>query len=142
MTSPRSTTHLQRRDPKLRSHAAARQPTIALDADLISFTHAPSPHVCIRLCRALAVMEVALDLQGMRDPLLHVRSAQLALVAVMERRDRIGVFAVSELDALTLRAAAPLIAEAFGRIRLGAFFLANAIVTDAEERARDALPSA
>lgn len=111
----------------------------AIYVAIVSFTHAPTIAACAHLQRTLATIDIALDLQGLSDDLVHTRSAQLALVSVINRRDRIGVLAVSALDALTLRAAAPHIAEAIGRIRLNTFFIAHAVAERAQNHGRGAL---
>lgn len=50
------------------------------------------------------------------------------MATIRDRWERVDTMAVTSLDALTLRAAAPFIAGAFGRTRLDVFSFANALV--------------
>lgn len=97
-------------------------------ADLTQFISAPQPLGYNRLIRLLDIVSICMALQGMTDNRAQVQSARRAMVAIEQRHARTGVLAVTDLDALTLRAAAPAIEVAIGRIRLDAFSYANALV--------------
>ncbi len=97
-------------------------------ADLVGFLSDPTPTAYNRLLRILDILAIVMPVQRMTDYLVQVQSARRAMAAILDRHDRIGVLAVSTLDANTLRAAAPHIEAAIGRTRLDAFSFANAIV--------------
>lgn len=102
--------------------------TLTFYADLVRFISDPTPSAYNRLLHLVDVLAVAMPLQRMTDHYAQVQSARRALAAVEQRWLRTGALAVTDLDALTLRAAAPDIQAAIGRIRLDAFSFANAIV--------------
>ncbi|WP_340519979.1 hypothetical protein [Cupriavidus necator] len=97
-------------------------------ADMVAFLSEPTPIAYNRLLRILDILAIAMPVQRMTDYLVQVQSARRAMVAILDRFERTGTLAVSDLDAKTLRAAAPHIEAAMGRTRLDAFSFANAIV--------------
>ncbi|WP_121491219.1 hypothetical protein [Cupriavidus plantarum] len=101
---------------------------LTLYADLTQFISSPQPLGYNRLTRLLDIVSICMTLQGIADNRAQVQSARRAMVAIEQRYARTGVLAVTGLDALTLRAAAPAIEAAIGRIRLDAFSYANALV--------------
>lgn len=106
------------------------QPRLRLTfaTDLVAFIHAPTTQGYNRLTRLLDVLAVALAAQRAPDALVQIHSARRAMAAIFGRWERTGMVALSRLDELTLRAAAPHVESALGRTRLDAFNLAHALV--------------
>jgi hypothetical protein len=96
--------------------------------DLTEFISDPTPATFNRLLRLLSTLTITMPIQCDTADLVHVRSARCAMATIHDRWERVGTMAITSLDALTLRAAAPFIAEAFGRTRLDVFSFANALV--------------
>lgn len=96
--------------------------------DLSEFINDPKPATFNRLLRLLSILTITMPIQCDTADLVHVRSARSAMATIRNRWERVGTMAVTSLDALTLRAAAPFVAEAFGRTRLDVFSFANALV--------------
>ncbi|WP_420994088.1 hypothetical protein ACKI2N_001840 [Cupriavidus sp. 30B13] len=101
---------------------------LTFHADLVAFISDPTPLSYNRLLRTLDILAIISTVQGLAEFRPQIQSARRAMVAVLARRERTGVLAVSTLDAQTLRTAAPFIEQAIGRSRLDAFSFANAIV--------------
>lgn len=97
-------------------------------ADLVAFISAPTPTAYNRLLRILDILAIVMPAQRMTDHLVQVQSARRAMVAILARHERTGTLAVSDLDAMTLRTAAPHVEAAIGRTRLDTFSYANAVV--------------
>ncbi|CAG2129314.1 hypothetical protein [Cupriavidus numazuensis] len=97
-------------------------------ADLAQFIGDPTPVAFDRLLRVLDILAIALRVQPLQDFAVQIHSARRAMSAVVKRLERTGALAVSDLDAVTLRAAAPQIEAAIWRVQLDTFSFANAIV--------------
>ncbi|KAI3597682.1 hypothetical protein D8I24_6498 [Cupriavidus necator H850] len=96
-------------------------------ADLASFISAPSDTGYNRLMRTLELITLAMKAQGIPDYDVQLGSARRAMASVFGRWQRTAKVTVLELEALTLRAAAPTIEDAIGRTRLDTFTAAHAI---------------
>ncbi|KWR80329.1 MULTISPECIES: hypothetical protein [Cupriavidus] len=96
-------------------------------ADLASFISAPTDTAYNRLMRTLELASFAMAAQDIADYTVQLRSAKRAMSAVFDRSQITGRVTVLELEAMTLRAAAPAIEEAVCRVRLDTFNAAHAI---------------
>lgn len=97
-------------------------------ADLVRFISDPTPLAYNRLLRILDILAIAMPLQRTPDQLVQIHSARRAMTAILDRFERTGTLAITRLDEITLRAATPHIEAAIGRVQLGAFSFANALV--------------
>lgn len=95
--------------------------------DLVCFISAPSETGYNRLMRTLDLITIAMAAQGIPDYDVQLRSAKRAMAGVFGRWQRTARITVLDLEALTLRAAAPAVEEAIGRTRLDAFTAANTL---------------
>jgi len=96
-------------------------------ADLVGFISAPTDTAYNRLMRTLELVAVAMETQNIPDYRVQLRSAKLAMSAVFDRSLHTGKVTVLDLEAMTLRAAAPAIEQAISRMRLDTFTEAHAI---------------
>ena len=97
-------------------------------ADLVGFISVPTDTAYNRLMRTLELVAFAMAAQDVVDYQVQLRSAKRAMSDVFDRTLRTGKVSVSDLEAMTLRAAAPAIEEAIGRTRLDTFNFAHNIV--------------
>lgn len=95
--------------------------------DLVGFISAPTEAGYNRLMRTLEVITRAMAAQGIQDYDVQLRSAKRAMAGVFGRWQYSARITVLDLEALTLRAAAPAIEEAIGRTRLDTFTAAHAL---------------
>lgn len=110
---------------------------LQLHAGIVTLIEAPTVDHCNNLSRQLCIIAGAMSHQNTGAPILEkrdasslaIRSAILAIESVVDRHGRTGKVAVTDSEAVTLRAAAGKLDDALSDISLFAYRKAEAEVT-------------